>query len=63
MTGLTAPVIGDAAARAGIALHELTPVAASLEEAYMDLTADDVEYNSGDAATSTATTDSQEVAR
>jgi ABC-2 type transport system ATP-binding protein len=42
--GLAAPHIGEAAARAGIALHELTPVGASLEEAYLALTHDDVEY-------------------
>jgi len=49
VSGLSAPVIGDTAARAGIALHELTPVAASLEEAYMDLTQDSVEYHAGAA--------------
>jgi len=47
VTGLTAEVIGDTAAGAGIPLHELTPVGASLEEAYMDLTQDDVEYHAG----------------
>ena len=45
--GLAAPRIGDAAAQAGIALHELTPVGASLEEAYLALTHDDVEYRTG----------------
>jgi ABC-2 type transport system ATP-binding protein len=59
ITGLEAPTIGDAAARAGIALHELTPVAASLEEAYMDLTQDDVEYHTG----APATTITEEAAR
>jgi ABC-2 type transport system ATP-binding protein len=59
VTGLAAPTIGDAAARAGIALHELTPVAASLEEAYMDLTQHDVEYHTG----APSTTIPQEVAR
>lgn len=44
--GIDAPTIGDAAARAGIALHELTPVGASLEEAYLELTQNDVEYHS-----------------
>ncbi|HWR84581.1 MAG TPA: ATP-binding cassette domain-containing protein [Rhodoglobus sp.] len=44
VSGLPASRIGDLAARAGIALHELTPVSASLEEAYMELTQDDVEY-------------------
>ncbi|HJX87267.1 MAG TPA: ATP-binding cassette domain-containing protein [Gemmatimonadales bacterium] len=45
--GLAAPRIGDAASQAGIALHELTPVGASLEEAYLALTHDDVEYRTG----------------
>jgi ABC-2 type transport system ATP-binding protein len=42
--GLTAEQVGDAAAGAGIALHELTPQQASLEEAFMNLTRDDVEF-------------------
>jgi ABC-2 type transport system ATP-binding protein len=42
--GLTAEEVGDAAAAAGIALHELTPHQASLEEAFMDLTRDDIEF-------------------
>ena len=42
--GLTAEQVGDAAAAAGIALHELTPHQASLEEAFMDLTRDDLEF-------------------
>lgn len=42
--GLTAEHIGDRAAEAGIALHELAPVQASLEEAFMALTHDDREY-------------------
>ncbi|MCX7522201.1 ATP-binding cassette domain-containing protein [Microbacterium sp. STN6] len=46
ITGIGAEQIGDAAAQAGIALHELTPVGASLEEAYLELTQDDVEYRS-----------------
>ncbi|WP_432571902.1 ATP-binding cassette domain-containing protein [Kineococcus sp. SYSU DK005] len=41
---LTAERIGDAAAARGVALHELTTVKASLEEAFMELTADAVEY-------------------
>jgi ABC-2 type transport system ATP-binding protein len=44
--GLGAAQIGEAAAQAGIALHELTPVGASLEEAYLSLTHDEVEYRS-----------------
>jgi ABC-2 type transport system ATP-binding protein len=44
VTGLTAQQIGDAAAAEGLVLHELTPVEASLEEAFMDLTRDTVEF-------------------
>jgi ABC-2 type transport system ATP-binding protein len=53
VTGLDAPAIGDAAAAAGIALHELTTVGSSLEEVYMSMTADDVEYRSGAVAPET----------
>lgn len=42
--GLTAEQIGDLAAGEGIAVHELTPQQASLEEAFMNLTRDDVEF-------------------
>ncbi len=76
VTGLAAADIGDAAAGAGIPLHELTPVAASLEEAYMELTQDDVEYHAGGAGAAgaggatdpastagTSPTEYQEVAR
>jgi ABC-2 type transport system ATP-binding protein len=44
VTGLDAPQIGELAAGAGIVLHELTPRLASLEEAFMELTADSVEF-------------------
>jgi ABC-2 type transport system ATP-binding protein len=44
VSGLDAPRIGELAAGAGIVLHELTPRLASLEEAFMELTADSVEY-------------------
>jgi ABC-2 type transport system ATP-binding protein len=50
IVGLTAEQIGDAAAEHGFAIHELTPQHASLEEAFMDLTRDDVEYRTGQAA-------------
>lgn len=46
VVGRTAAEIGDAAAAAGLPLHELTPLNGSLEDAYMQLTADDVEYHS-----------------
>jgi len=44
VTGLTAVVVGRIAAQAGIALAELTPQRASLEEAFMEITRDSVEY-------------------
>ena len=43
--GLRSDDIGDVAAAQGIALHELTPEQASLEEAFMRLTKDAVEYH------------------
>ncbi|HSP71109.1 MAG TPA: ATP-binding cassette domain-containing protein, partial [Gaiellaceae bacterium] len=43
--GLPPAEIGDAALAHGIAVHELTPQQASLEEAFMDLTRDDVEFS------------------
>jgi len=50
VSGLTAEQIGDLAAERGLRLHELTPQQASLEEAFMELTKDDVEYRSVIAA-------------
>jgi ABC-2 type transport system ATP-binding protein len=44
VSGASAARIGDLAQRHAIALHELTPRRASLEEAYMDLTREAVEY-------------------
>lgn len=44
--GLSAAAIGEAAAEARVVLHELTPVGVSLEDAYLQLTADDVEFRS-----------------
>ncbi|MEV0092275.1 ATP-binding cassette domain-containing protein [Streptomyces sp. NPDC050738] len=42
--GLDAPAVGRIAAAHAVALHELTPQAPSLEQAFMDLTRDAVEY-------------------
>ncbi len=44
VTGMTAEAIGDLAFAESIRLHELTTVRASLEEAFMALTASSVEY-------------------
>ena len=43
--GMSTEQIGDLAFSEGIRLHELTTVRASLEEAFMELTADSVEYH------------------
>ena len=45
VSGLTAREIGTSAAQAGIALFELTAKTVSLEEAFMELTKDAVEYH------------------
>ncbi|NUU26359.1 MAG: ATP-binding cassette domain-containing protein, partial [Streptomycetaceae bacterium] len=47
VTGPEPAVIGDLAAEHGIALHELSPRFASLEEVYMRLTQNSVEYRAG----------------
>ncbi|MFJ1752393.1 ABC transporter ATP-binding protein [Kitasatospora sp. NPDC088134] len=39
--------LGDLAAAHGVTLHELSPQQASLEEAFMQMTADSVEYQAG----------------
>jgi ABC-2 type transport system ATP-binding protein len=54
VTGLEAPRIGELAASASVVLYELTPRLASLEEAFMELTADSVEYGEHTAATRAA---------
>jgi ABC-2 type transport system ATP-binding protein len=46
--GLTAAQVGEIALSHEILLHELTPVQASLEEAFMELTRDDVEFKTGE---------------
>ncbi len=55
VTGSTAAQIGDAAAAARLPLHELTTVGSSLEDAYLQLTADEVEYHSTQVGIPTAT--------
>ena len=46
ITGTTSRAIGEAAAAAGLVLHELVPIKGSLEDSYMSLTADSIEYHS-----------------
>lgn len=47
VTGLPADRIGELAFAHGVRLHELSTCAASLEEAFMELTAESVEYAAG----------------
>ncbi|WP_036971644.1 ABC transporter ATP-binding protein [Promicromonospora kroppenstedtii] len=58
--GADASAVGELAAASRIVLHELTPVASTLEEAYMSLTADSVEYQSEDLAAVAAATSHNE---
>ncbi len=52
--GLTAEQVGEQAAAARIVLHELTPHQASLEEAFMDLTRDEIEFKAAEPGLETA---------
>ena len=45
MVGMNSAAIGDLAAANGFVLHELATQRASLEEAFMELTHDSVEYH------------------
>jgi ABC-2 type transport system ATP-binding protein len=47
VAGLDAADVGDLAFRAGVPVHELTRLTASLEAAYLALTGDQVEYRAG----------------
>jgi ABC-2 type transport system ATP-binding protein len=46
--GLSAAQIGEAAAKHRLVLHELTPQQVSLEQAFMDMTRDEVEFRTGE---------------
>jgi ABC-2 type transport system ATP-binding protein len=48
VNGLAASRIGELAAQERIVLHELSPLAGSLEDAYLSLTRDEVEYHAGE---------------
>jgi ABC-2 type transport system ATP-binding protein len=45
--GVTAPSVGDLAARLGIPLHELAPQSSSLEEAFLEGTRAAQEFKTG----------------
>jgi ABC-2 type transport system ATP-binding protein len=57
VTGLEARVIGRRAAEAGIVLYELSPKSVSMEQAFMDLTRDAVDYPTHLAAPELAQSD------
>jgi len=50
VTGMPAAEVGELAARDALTVHELTPLRASLEDAFMELTSDSVEFRSSDAS-------------
>jgi ABC-2 type transport system ATP-binding protein len=50
ITGVTAASVGDLAASLGIPVHQLTPRTGSLEDAYLALTGESVEYKSKEIA-------------
>jgi ABC-2 type transport system ATP-binding protein len=50
VAGMESAAIGELAAANGVVLHELSPMAASLEEAFMQLTGDSVDYQAQSAA-------------
>ena len=45
ITGLGSEQVGETAAASGIVLYELVPQEASLEEAFMELTRDEIEFH------------------
>jgi ABC-2 type transport system ATP-binding protein len=61
--GASAEAIGDVAAALGVPLHELTLVQGSLEDAYLSLTRDEVEYRTGALTGEPAAAVTEEVAR
>lgn len=52
LRGVTEVLVGETAARHGVVLHELSVRRASLEEAYLNLTREAVEYTAGEPTTS-----------
>jgi ABC-2 type transport system ATP-binding protein len=57
VTGVSAARIGELAASASLVLHELTPQLATLEEAFLELTSDHLEFGHRDAAVPVHATD------
>ena len=62
VSGLVAAQVGDLAFEHGVRLHELTVVRASLEAAFMELTADSVEYRGGEGQGPAQAVDQEQLA-
>ncbi|MGH9077197.1 MAG: ATP-binding cassette domain-containing protein [Acidimicrobiales bacterium] len=60
VTGMEASAVGEAAAATGAVLHELSPQRASLEEAFMELTRDSVDFHAGALSGAGTTTAAEE---
>jgi ABC-2 type transport system ATP-binding protein len=50
VTGMTSAQVGDLAADRALTVHELVPVRASLEDVFMELTGDSVDYRTQEAS-------------
>jgi ABC-2 type transport system ATP-binding protein len=50
VTGMTSAAVGELAARRSLTVHELVPLRASLEDAFMELTRDAVEFRTKEAS-------------
>jgi ABC-2 type transport system ATP-binding protein len=50
VTGMTSAEVGELATQRGLTIHELVPLRASLEDAFMELTRDAVEYRTQEAS-------------
>ena len=57
VTGLPAPRIGELAASSSVVLHELTPLLGTLEDAFLELTSDSVEFGHRPGAEQARATD------
>jgi ABC-2 type transport system ATP-binding protein len=55
VTGVPAPRIGELAAAASVVLYELTPQLATLEDAFLELTSDSLEFGHRDVNVPVAT--------
>jgi ABC-2 type transport system ATP-binding protein len=54
VTGMTSAQVGDLAANRSLTVHELVPLRASLEDVFMELTRDSVEFRTVDGSRHTA---------